>query len=65
MEFQTFWEMVEARCRELGIDRYEVYYQTAESTSVSVYQHEINQFSASLEGGVCLRLDPADGFCLF
>lgn len=56
MEFQTFWEMVEARCRELGIDRYEVYYQTAESTSVSVYQHEINQFSASLEGGVCLRL---------
>lgn len=55
MDFQEFKLAVMARCRELGIGDYELYYQTAESTSVSAYQHEINQFTGSLEGGVCLR----------
>jgi len=55
MNFQEFKTCVIARCEELGIADYELYYQTAESTSVSAYQHEINQFSGSLEGGVCFR----------
>ncbi len=55
MDFQTFKNHVIARCQALGITDYELYYQTAESTSVSVYQHQINQFSAALEGGVCFR----------
>lgn len=55
MDFQEFKTYVTARCRELGVTDYELYYQTAESTSVSAYQQQIHQFSASLEGGVCLR----------
>lgn len=55
MNYQEFKNCIMNRCEELGIAEYELYYQTAESTSVSVYQHEINQFSAALEGGVCFR----------
>lgn len=55
MEFQKFKRAVIARCEALGIGAYELYYQTAESTSISAYQQEINQFSGSLEGGVCFR----------
>ena len=55
MTFQEFKTYVIARCEELGIADYELYYQTAESTTVSAYQHEINQFSGSVEGGVCFR----------
>lgn len=55
MNFQEFKQCVISRCEALGVTDYELYYQTAESTSVSAYQQEINQFSASLEGGVCFR----------
>lgn len=55
MTFQEFKNCIMDRCRELDIADYELYYQTAESTSVSAFQKEINQFSASLEGGVCFR----------
>ncbi|MBQ2854524.1 MAG: TldD/PmbA family protein [Oscillospiraceae bacterium] len=55
MNFQEFKHHVFARCEALGVADYELYYQTAESTSVSAYQHEINQFSGALEGGVCFR----------
>lgn len=55
MTFQEFKNIIIARCEELGVKEYELYYQTAESTSVSAYQQEINQFSASVEGGVCFR----------
>lgn len=55
MNYQEFKNCIIARCAELGIAEYELYYQTAESASVSVYQREINQFSSSLEGGVCFR----------
>ncbi len=55
MLFQEFKKIILARCRDLGIADYELYYQTAESTSLSAYQQEINQFSGSLEGGVCFR----------
>lgn len=55
MTFQEFKKVVIARCEMLGVTDYELYYQTAESTSVSAYQQEIDQFSGSLEGGVCFR----------
>ena len=55
MTFQEFKNCIIARCEELGVKDYELYYQTAESTSVSAFKSEINQFSASLEGGVCFR----------
>ena len=55
MDFNGFKKTVIARCAELGIADYELYYQTAESTSVSAFQHEINEFTGSLEGGICFR----------
>ena len=55
MDFTTFKNLVIARCEELGIADYELYYQAAESTSVSAFQHEINQFTSSTEGGICFR----------
>ncbi len=55
MDFQAFKEAVIAKCAEMGIADYELYYQSAESTSVSAFQHEINQFTSSIEGGVCFR----------
>lgn len=55
MNYQEFKNCIIARCEELGIVDYELYYQTAESISVSAYQQEINQFSSALEGGVCFR----------
>lgn len=55
MEFQEFKQAVMDRCGALGLEEFELYYQTAQSVSVSVYQQEINQFSAALEGGVCFR----------
>lgn len=55
MDFNTFKKCVIEKCQELGISDYELYYQAAESTSVSAFQHEINQFTSSTEGGVCFR----------
>ena len=55
MEFNAFKQAVIARCARKGIEEYELYYQTAESTSVSVFQHSINEFTGSIEGGVCFR----------
>ncbi|MBE6976449.1 MAG: TldD/PmbA family protein [Ruminococcaceae bacterium] len=55
MDFNAFKEAVIAKCAELGIAEYELYYQNAESTSIGAFQHEINQFTCSTEGGVCFR----------
>ena len=55
MDFQSFKEAVIARCEALGIADYELYYQKAESTSVSAFQHSVNEFTSSIEGGVCFR----------
>ncbi len=55
MDFQSFKQAVIENAGKLGIDRYELYYQAAESTSVSAFRHEMNQFTASTEGGVCFR----------
>ena len=55
MNFAQFKEIVIAKAQAMGIAEYELYYQAEESTSVSAFQHEINQFTASVEGGVCFR----------
>lgn len=55
MDFNSFKEAIIARCKELGVQEYELYYQAAESTSVSAYQQEINEFTGNAEGGVCFR----------
>ena len=36
MTYQDFKNCIMARCEELGVTDYELYYQTAESTSVSI-----------------------------
>ena len=55
MDFNAFKEAVMARAQELGITEYELYYQASESTSVSAFQHELNQFTSATDGGVCFR----------
>lgn len=55
MDFNRFKECIIARCKELGVEEYELYYQALEATSVSAYQHEINEFTGNTEGGVCFR----------
>lgn len=55
MDFHAFKSIVIEKCAQLGIKEYELYYQSAASTSVSAFQHEINQFTGATEGGVCFR----------
>lgn len=55
MEFGAFKEAVIACCAQRGITEFELYYQSSESTSVGAFQQEINQFTGSVEGGVCFR----------
>ena len=55
MNFESFKQAVICAAKDAGITEYELYYQAAESTSVSAYLHETNQFTASNEGGVCFR----------
>ena len=52
---EQFKQKIAERCAEKGILQYEIYYQLGESTCVSIHQQEINQFTSSVEGGVCFR----------
>lgn len=55
MDFNQFKDLVAAECAARGIAQYELYYETSESTSVGTFQHEINEFSSSVSGGLCFR----------
>lgn len=55
MTFNEFKAHVIAACAEQGIGEYELYYQAGESISVDTFQHQINEFSAARDGGVCFR----------
>lgn len=55
MTFNEFKELVIAACEAQGITEYELYYQAGVSTSAEAFQHEINGFTSSQEGGVCFR----------
>lgn len=55
MDFAAFKEVIIRVASEQRIAEYELYYQASESTSVGTFKQEINQFTASTEGGVCFR----------
>lgn len=55
MNFDSFKEAVVRAAKAQGIEEYELYYQAGESVSVSVFKHEINEFSSNVNGGVCFR----------
>ena len=55
MKYAEFKEAVAAAAKRLGIEEYELYYSTSESSSASIFRHEIKDFSSSLEGGVSFR----------
>lgn len=55
MDFNGFKEAVIVKASQMGITEYELYYQSSQGVSVSVFQHEVNQFTSTTEGGVCFR----------
>ena len=55
MDFNAFQTSVAQWVQKLGIEDYELYYQSAESTHVSIYRQEVNEFSSAVDGGVCFR----------
>ena len=55
MNFNEFKNLVIDECAKAGITEYELYYQAGSSTTVNTFQHEINEFTASQNGGVCFR----------
>ena len=55
MDFNAFQTSVAQWVRKLGIEDYELYYQSSESTHVSIYRQEVNEFSSAVDGGVCFR----------
>ncbi len=55
MDFNAFKEIAIAQAQQMGIGEYELYYEGSASTSVSAFQHEINEFSSATDGGVCFR----------
>ena len=55
MNFAEFKNAVIAKAQAMGISDYELYYESSESTDISVFQHEISEFSANTNGGVCFR----------
>ncbi|MBE6924767.1 MAG: TldD/PmbA family protein [Ruminococcaceae bacterium] len=52
---EEFKKKIAEKCAEMGISEYEIYYEIGESASVKVFQQEVNQFTSSVEGGVCFR----------
>ncbi len=55
MDFNAFQTSVARWAQQLGVTEYELYYQSAESTHVSIYRQEVNEFSSAVDGGVCFR----------
>lgn len=55
MEFEAFRQIVAEEAAACGIELYELYYQREDLTRVSVFGHEVNEFSDASEGGVSLR----------
>ena len=55
MNFTEFKNAVIAKAQAMGLAEYELYCEFAESTDISVFQHEISEFSAGTSGGVCFR----------
>ena len=55
MDYQSFKQAVIAQAQAMGLAEYELYYESGSETTVGVFGHEVNEFSASQGGGVCFR----------
>ena len=55
MDFKTFKNQIFAAAEAKNLTEYEVYYQGCRSTVATAFKDEINEFSASNDGGVCFR----------
>lgn len=55
MDYISFKQAVIEKAQQMGLEEYELYYTSSESTSISAFQHELNNFTSSVEGGICFR----------
>ena len=56
MNFDVLKNTLVAALSEEGLNEYEIYYMSDESISVATLNKEINSFSSSTSGGLCLRV---------
>ena len=56
MNFDMLKSALEAALAREGVTEYEIYYMSDTSTSVSTLNKEVNSFSSSSNGGLCLRV---------
>ena len=56
MNFDVLKNTLVAALSEAGLTEYEIYYMGDESTSVETLNKEVNSFSSSTGGGLCLRV---------
>ena len=55
MEYLAFKDLVIAKAQEMGLAEYEIYYHGSAGIMANAFGAEIDQFSASSDGGVCFR----------
>ena len=55
MDFSVFKNWIADAAKNAGVSDYELYYSTADSTTVGAFGGEINEFTSGLTGGVCFR----------
>ena len=56
MNFDMLKAALDSALRETGVSEYEIYYMSDGTTSVSTLNKEVNAFSSSTTGGLCLRV---------
>lgn len=56
MNFDALKNTLTSALDEAGLSEYEIYYMSDESISVSTLNKEVNSFSSSISGGLCLRV---------
>ena len=56
MNFDALKNTLVAALCEVGLTEYEIYYMSDESVSVDTLNKEVNSFSSSTSGGLCLRV---------
>ncbi len=56
MNFDVLKNTLVSALKDEGLTEYEIYYMSDESTSVATLNKEVNSFSSSTGGGLCLRV---------
>ena len=56
MNFDVLKNALVSALEKEGLSEYEIYYMSDESTSVATLNKEVNSFSSSSSGGLCLRV---------